>query len=90
MNTKKHLVSFVAIVSLLFLVATVSASGYDIELVTVDGVPAMTDGISVVAGETVEVKVWFEALEDDTEVTLEIEVEGENNERYILRKNNSH
>jgi len=78
MNMDKKLKVFylVAIMSLFLLVSTVSAAGYDIDLVTVDGVDT-DDNVSIVAGETVEVKVWFEADANDTDVTLEVEIEGE-------------
>ncbi len=87
MNTKNLMVSFVAIVMALFLVATVSA--YDVsgdlivngsESVKVDGTEvdlAGTTVVSVIAGETITVKVYFTATEDDTDVTVEVEIEGE-------------
>ncbi len=78
MNIDKKLPVFylVAIMSFFLLVSTVSASGYTIDLVTVDGV-SLEDNVSVVAGETIEVKVWFEAKANDTDVSMEVEIEGE-------------
>ena len=73
----------VAIVSLLLLVSTVSAisftgdtDAYTNPVVTVDGI-SLDDDVSIVAGETVTVKVWFTANESDTDVSLEVEIEGE-------------
>ena len=83
MNTKNLMVSFVAIVMALFLVATVSASPLaDVTYVTVNGI-AVYNGtspiadVSVVAGETITVKVYFTADEDDTDVTVKAEIEGD-------------
>jgi hypothetical protein len=73
MNTK-NLMVFVAIACALFLVAGVSA--YTIEGVALDGVNAMTDAASVIAGENVKVEVWFTALQNDSDVTVEVEFEG--------------
>jgi hypothetical protein len=83
MNTKKLLVSLVAIASL-FLLATVSAASdityyYDVE---VDGIyTADTWGQwnepAVVAGENIIVEVTFTANVSDTDVTIEAELEGE-------------
>ncbi len=87
MNTKNLMVPFVAIVTALFLVATVSA--YTVtgdlivansESVKVDGIYVDTcnnDPISVIAGETITVKVYFTSDVDDTDVTVEVEIEGE-------------
>ena len=78
MNTKNLMVSFVAIAMALFLVATVSASDLASDItVKVDGIVATGDDVGVVAGETVSIKVYFTADEDDTDVTVEAEIEGE-------------
>ena len=79
MNTKQILVSFLAIVSVLFLVSTVSAASLaDIEYVKVDGVFVEVMGdISVVAGETVPIKIVFKALEDASDVRVKVEIEGD-------------
>lgn len=77
MNTKNLLVSFVAIVAILSLVATVSAADYTIDAVKVDGLTVTDSDISVIAGETVTVKVYFTAQVDDSDVTIEAEIEGE-------------
>jgi len=78
MNTKNLMVSFVAIAMALFLVATVSAvddiaSGITVK---VNGIDA-GDNVSVIAGETITLKVYFTAEQDDTDVTVEAEIEGE-------------
>ncbi len=75
MNTK-NLMVFVAIACALFLVAGVSAVDYTITGVSLDGVDAMTNDASVVAGENVKVEVWFTALLNDSDVTVEVEFEG--------------
>ena len=81
MNTKKLTVSLVAILSLVFLLAAVSAGNVaTFDRVTVDGIDVigtLADNASVIAGETVTVKVWFTAENDDTDVTLEAEIEGD-------------
>ncbi len=75
MNTK-NLMVFVAIACALFLIAGVSAADYSINRVTVDGVGAIANDASVVAGENVEVEVWFTANSSDSDVTVEVEFEG--------------
>ncbi|MBR9701946.1 hypothetical protein GOV13_03415, partial [Candidatus Pacearchaeota archaeon] len=72
---KKLMVSFVALMSVLFLVATVSAAA--ITAVEVDGVDALVGTASVVAGETVTIKVWFNAEENASDVRVKAEIEGE-------------
>ena len=77
MKSKNLLVFFLAIVSVLFLVTTISASPMaDIYSVKVDGVYAMDGGVSVVAGETISVKVFFTAEEDASDVRVKAELEG--------------
>ena len=85
MQTKKVLVSFLAVVSVLLLVATVSAgelAGNTAVKIDDTYVQFGTDGsvtnfISVVAGETISVKVWFNSLVYDSDVTLNVEIDGE-------------
>ncbi|MFH1585922.1 MAG: hypothetical protein ABIB79_04085 [archaeon] len=79
MNAKNLMVS---IVLALFLVSTVAAFTVDGDLATdveikVDGVYVDAKTPSVEAGETITVKVYFTALECDTDVTLEVELEGD-------------
>jgi len=73
MNTKNLVVSFVAIVMALFIVATVSA--IDITDITVDGINTIANP-ALVAGETVTVKVYFTAEldEDLSEVVVKVEL----------------
>ena len=64
MNAKKLLVSFLAIMSVLILVVTVSAASNLVrdEVVEVNGVLSGTSGsndISVIAGEVLTIKVFF-------------------------------
>ena len=78
MNAKKLLVSLVVIASALFFVATVSAAEIATNtLVEVEGMNAYSNSVAVVAGNTIVVKVEFNALQDDSDVTLEAELEGE-------------
>lgn len=75
MNAKNLMVSFVMVACALFLVASVSA--YTDFTVEVDGVNVDANDVSVVAGETVTVKVWFTSEANDTDVTVEAEIEGD-------------
>ena len=78
MNTKNILVSFLTIVSVLFLLTTVSATELaTVDGVTINGMDATLNDISVIAGETITLKVYFTADNDDTDVTVEAEIEGE-------------
>lgn len=80
MNTKKLLVSFVAIASVLVLIATANAAELANQAtveVEVDGINAYADDVAVIAGETIVVRVEFEALQNDSDVTIEAELEGE-------------
>lgn len=80
MNAKSFLVSFIAIASILCLVATVSAFTGDLttnEEVEIDGMDAYTGDISVVAGDKIEIEVYFDSLEDASDVKVKAEIEGE-------------
>jgi hypothetical protein len=84
METKNLLVSLFTIALALFLVANVSAVNTLTvnETVSVNGIEVYDNGtngvdVSLVAGEYVTVKVYFTAVEDDTDVTVEVELEGE-------------
>ena len=72
MNTKNLMVFFVAIVSALFLISSVSAT---INPVQVDGVSVGANP-SIVAGETSTIEVWYTANQSDTGVTVKAELEG--------------
>lgn len=83
MNTKKLLVSFMAIASFLFLMASVSA-GYNITDVEIDNQVVIDENtlpvgdindISLVAGDTVSVEVWFTSDDYDEDVTVQVELE---------------
>ncbi len=77
-----------AITCVLFLAAIVSAD-YEIKKVEIDGIILDPDfdpdfdpefdegGVSVTAGETVEIDVWFIAEEYDYDVTVRVELEGD-------------
>jgi len=76
MNTKKLLVSFVMLVSVLFLVATVSAQLAGSVVVKVNDVNVATNP-AVVAGNTLPVRVEFTSLVNTKDVTVYVEVEGD-------------
>lgn len=82
MKTKNLLVFFLVIASLLLVVSTISAA--TTELATIDDVKIDNlyyelgqEDISVIAGETTTVRVYFTALEDASDVRIEAEIEGE-------------
>ena len=80
MNMEKKSLAFslVAIASVLFLVATVSAGPIaDVIDVEVEGIDPYSNTVAVVAGERIIIEVEFKALENDTDVTVEAELEGE-------------
>ena len=87
MNREKSMVfSLVAIASFLFLIAAVSAhddvaanvddvaANVDVE---VEGINPYTSEVAVIAGERILIEVEFDANNDDTDVTVEAELEGE-------------
>ncbi len=80
MDTKKILVSFLTIVSVLFLAVSISAATS--ELVTVKSVEVNgivesgNNSISVVAGEKVSVQIIFKALENASDVRMKAELQG--------------
>jgi len=85
MKTKNLMVSFFAIVLAVLAVATISAAGItNTYTVTIDGITVAssdstvtTHKAAVVAGDEVTVKIYFTAVNDDTDVTVEAELEGE-------------
>lgn len=80
MDAKKFLVSFLTIVSVLFLAISISAATS--ELVTVKSVEvngiseSVNNSISVIAGERISVQVIFEALENASDIRMEAEIQG--------------
>lgn len=78
MSAKRLLVSIVAIVSILLLVATVNAAPLASNPeVKVNGMNASTNTAAVVGGDKITVEVYFTAIVNDTDVTVEAELEGE-------------
>lgn len=77
---KKFLVSFLLAVSVLFL-ATVSVSAADVGSITnveVDGVSVLSGNqAAVVVGDSVTIRVDFDALVNASDVTVEVELEGD-------------
>ncbi len=74
---KKFLVSFLLAVSILFLAAAVSAAPLaTITKVEVDGVNVSASP-AIVVGETVTVRVDFDSLVNASDVTVEVEIEGD-------------
>lgn len=93
MQTKKILVSFLAVVSVLLLVATVSASEItsnptvkvdDTYIDFANGNAVNT--VAVRAGETISVKVGFTSLVYDQDVTLDVEIDGEKLDSNAMSK----
>jgi hypothetical protein len=81
MNAKKLMVSFLTVMSVLLIVSTVSASSdlVDEIRVTVNGVNSFfgADDISVEAGETLTIEVFYRALENASNVRIEADLEGQ-------------
>src|SRR3989344_9017719 len=75
---KKFLVSFLLAVSVLFLAATVSAAGplATITNVEVDGVNVNSNP-AIVVGDSVTIRVDFNSLVNASDVTVEVEIEGD-------------
>jgi len=77
---KKNILVFFLVIASLFLVAGISAA--TTELATIDSVKVNgvyeygLEDISVVAGETVSIEVFFTALENASDVRLKAELEG--------------
>ncbi len=90
MNAKKTLVSFLAIATLLFLAAGVSASsqytvveedGFTVTELRVDGIDITTcSTASLNAGDTVSIKVYFESGVDESDVRVKATLEGNEGE----------
>ncbi len=79
MNTKNILVSFQAIVIALLLVATVSATELadpSNVIIKVDGIE-VSDNVAVIAGETVDVKVYFTSEQNAPDVRIKASIEGD-------------
>lgn len=79
MKTVNMLASLCTILTLLFVFAPVVSAGQIVDTydVTVEGMSVYGSNLSVVAGDVVTAKVYFTALEDDTDVTVEATLEGE-------------
>jgi len=83
MNKKNLMVSFVATAIALFLIATASAYTVTGDLTTaesvkIDGmVVTATSEISVIAGDSIVVQVFFNSLQDATDVRVKAEIEGD-------------
>jgi len=78
MKAKKLLVSFLAIAVIVSASMLVSAGEItDDYIVDVEGLNAYHLEVSVVAGDRIKVEVYFTSLVDDTDVTVEAELEGE-------------
>ncbi len=77
METKKLLVSFLMFAFVLFLAASVSAAEVGtITSIKVDGI-SVCDDPAIIAGETVLVKVEFISDVNISDVTVEVEIEGD-------------
>ena len=77
METKKLLVSFLLFVSVLFLTASISAADVGtINEVEINGIDVLDDP-AIIAGETVLVKVEFTSDVNASDITVEVEIEGD-------------
>lgn len=76
MDTKKLLVSFFVLASILFSAVAISAVDFSNVLVTVDGLDARDD-LALVTGETLPVKVYFTSTIDTTDLKVRVEIEGD-------------
>ena len=75
MNTKKILTSFAFIASILFLASVISAADFSGVMVTIDDITA--DDASVIAGELITVKVYFNSNTFESNIKVKAEIEGE-------------
>src|SRR3989338_2770692 len=78
MKSKIILVSLVAIFALVFAIASVSAFA-EISSVEINGVETVSDSVDIgtFAGETLPVKVVFNAVDNATDVRLKIWITGD-------------
>ncbi len=77
MNTKIFLVSLIALVSILFLAATVSAANITTSIdVEVDGIDWSTSP-AIVVGDTVSIRVEFKSDVNASDITVKVEIEGD-------------
>ena len=78
MKTKNILVFFLALASVLLSLTVVNAAEIaNVYSVEVDGVYALGNDASVTAGETITLKVYFDAIQDATDVNIRAEIEGD-------------
>jgi len=80
MKTQNLLGFFFVIASLFLLVSTVSATSEiaNVDLVEINGIEELgNQDISVIAGETLDIKVYFTSLVDASDVKIEAELEGD-------------
>ncbi|MBU2104845.1 MAG: hypothetical protein KKF67_03690 [Nanoarchaeota archaeon] len=78
MNTKNSLVFFLLTVSVLFSLAVVNAAEIaNVDSVEVNGDSALSNDVSVVAGDTIAVKVYFTALKNASDVKIKVGIEGD-------------
>jgi len=87
METKKLLVSFVVLTSILLFAAAVSATtsttpftmgSFTVSQVTVDGIDASSGNVALVAGDTVTAKVYFTSSVNSKDVKVRLELNGNN------------
>ena len=81
MNNKKFLVSLLTIISVLVLATTISAFSSDLttnEVVKVDLMEVgFSSDVSVIAGDLISIKVYFDATQDASDVKIKAEIEGD-------------
>ena len=77
METKKLLVSFLLFVSILFLTVSVNAADVGtINEIEVNGID-VADNPAIIAGETVFLRIEFESDINASDITVEVEIEGD-------------
>lgn len=76
MNTKKLLVSFVVMTSILLSLGFASAADFSNVQVTIDTIDAL-DNVALVSGETVAIKVYFDSDVDTSDLKIKVELEGD-------------
>jgi len=78
MNTRNILVSLAVFFIAIAAMGIVSAGEISTsEIVEVNNIDAYMNNVSVIAGENIRVEVYFNSLVDDSDVTVEVEIEGE-------------
>ena len=77
MKTKNLLICFIALAGVLFSLNAVNAGEIaDVYSIEINGVDLTESDASVIAGETIQIEIWFDALQDASDVKIKAELEG--------------